>query len=834
MSSRSFQDAESVAVKPIVRGRLLDRAAAEVSRLVPVRPDRSALAALWRKWTGRLALVGLIYVVAYLWVYVARPWADHGTQVLSDYGEIPVEAIGALLALTVARRERRPRARVAWMLVALGLVSNMAGNLIYGAYDLAGQQPFPSVADGFYLGFFPLLFLGLLTLPTASKRQELFDWRVWTNVAIVILGGGMALIHFVLLPTIDQLTSDALATAISLAYPVGDIALLAALATIASRPPFAGDRRAIGFFIVAVGAWFFADLAFAIASADGSYAPGNVSDLIWLAGDVAFLLAALGHLAGLPRPNAQVPGPTLSIGRVGPYVMLGLGLVTLVSAAIDMRGEMVLLVVLMVALTVIVVVRQLIDEHQRRQVEATLLAEQFAAAEAAARMARRDSLTDLPNRASLREVLAAEIAASRLTGRPLTLAFLDLNRFKDVNDNLGNAAGDALLVEVARRLEGSVRAGDTVARLGGDEFAIILPGVSMDSALPVVERAKAAIEDPMPLRGTALAVGAAFGLAPNPDTGAADADVLRPQAATAMYRAKRSHLGPTPYESSFEDLSHGMPDLAELRRGIEGGALVLRYQPIWQRVSGRTVGVEALVRWLHPTRGMVGAADFIPLATQTGLIGSLDRRVLDLACAQARAWRDEGLAVRTSINISRDSLQDPNFGERVQAALRHHGLSGDAIELEVTEDGLLDRPAQATRFVELMRDLGVRMAIDDFCTGFSSLARLRDLPVQSLKVDQGFVTNVLKVPADASIVMGVVSLGHNLGLEVVAEGVEDERTLAYLVSCGIDYAQGYFLGRPMEPDAITSILRGEQGAGRGAPTLEPGRRSVWIHQQPAG
>jgi len=773
-------------------------------------------------------------VVAYLCVYVVQPWAAQGTMVLSDYSEVPVEAVGALLAFTVARRERRPRARVAWTLVALGLVSNMAGNLIYGTYDLAGQQPFPSVADGFYLGFYPFLFLGLLILPTASQRHEIFGWRVLTNVAIVILGGGMALIHFVLMPTITQLTSDTLATVISLAYPAGDLALLGALAMIASRRPFTGDRRAIGLFIVAVGAWFFADIAFAIASADGSYAPGDVSDLIWLVGDVAFLLAALGHLVGLPRPDAQVPGPTLSIGRVGPYAMLGLGLVTLVSAALDPRGEMVLLVVLVVALIVIVVARQLVDEHQRREAEAALLAEQSAAAEAAARMARRDSLTDLPNRASLREVLAAEIAASRLTGRSLTLAFLDLNLFKAVNDNLGHAAGDALLVEVARRLEGSVRSGDTVARLGGDEFAIILPGASMDRAVPVVERAKAAIEAPMLLGGTELAIGAAFGLANYPDTGPADDDVLMHQADTAMYRAKRAHLGPTPYDSSFEDLRHGMSDLAELRRGIEDGALVLRYQPIWERVSGHTIGVEALVRWLHPTRGLVGAADFIPLATQTGLIGSLDRRVLDLACTQARAWRDQGLQVRTSINISRDSLQDPSFGDAVQAALRQHGLSGDAIELEVTEDGLLDRPAQATRFVEQMRDLGVRMAIDDFGTGFSSLARLRDLPVRSLKVDQGFVTNALQVPADASIVMGVVSLGHSLGLEVVAEGVEDERTLAYLVGCGIDYAQGYFLGRPMEPDAITTILRRELAAGRRAPTVKPGQRSLSIRQQPAG
>ncbi len=773
------------------------------------RLDRPTFTAWWRGWTGVLAFAGVAYALVYVGIFLARPAGDQGATILSDLGEVPPEVIGVALALAVVAREPRRMARLAWSLFAMALTANLVGNLLYSAYDLGGQQPFPSIADPFYLASYPCLLLGLLVLPTASARKEFLSWRVWSNVAIVMVGGGMALVHFVLLPTIAQLGGDTLTTLISLAYPLGDLALLAAIATVTARRPFSGDRAALTLFMVAVAAWFIADVVFAIQSANGSYGAGSPSDLIYLAGDLTFVLAARASLARLPDTDRDVPGDTLTLGRFGPYAMLGLGLVTLVSAAAVDNSEITALALLTALLTGLVVFRQLVDENQRREAEATLLGEHAQAAERAARQALRDPLTGLPNRTRLHELLQVEIAASRLTGRPVTLAFLDLNYFKAINDNLGHAAGDALLVEVGRRLQKSARESDTVTRLGGDEFAVVLPGTSAAHALEVVGRANVALERPFVVSGTDIAVSGAFGLATFPDCGAVDEAGLMRRADTTMYRAKRGRQGPTSYEPSFDEVGPDASALATLRAAIDGDGLMLVYQPIRERLSRTTTAVEALVRWNHPSRGLLSPSEFLPLANQMGLMRALDARVLELACSQARAWRDAGLDIWVNVNVSRDSIQDLLYPDLLRSALRRHGLAGRAIVLEVTEDGLLESAEQARTVVELAANLGVRMAIDDFGTGFSSLGRLRDLPVDYLKIDRSFVTDALMESQNAAIVESVVSLAHRLGRQVVAEGVEDEATLEYLDRLGADYAQGFFIGRPVPPDEITARLRSE-------------------------
>jgi diguanylate cyclase (GGDEF)-like protein len=749
------------------------------------------------------------YALVCVGLFLARPAGDPGATILSDFGEVPLEVIGVALALAVMAREPRRMARLAWSLFAVALTSNLVGNLVYGGYDLGGQQPFPSIADAFYLAFYPCLLVGLLVLPTASVRKELLSWRVWSNVAIVMVGGGMALMHFVLLPTISQLSGDALTTIISLAYPIGDLALLAAIATVTARRPYARDRAALTLFMLAVAAWFFADVVFAIQSANGSYGSGSVSDLIYVAGDLTFILAAQASLAKLPDTDRDVLGDTLTLGRFGPYAMLGLGLATLVSAAIGDDSDITALALLTALLTALVVFRQLVDENQRREAEATLLGEHAQAAERAARQALHDPLTGLPNRRRLHELLQAEIAASRLTGRPVTLAFLDLNYFKAINDNLGHAAGDALLVDVGRRLQESARESDTVTRLGGDEFAVVLPGTSAANALEVVRRANVALELPFVVSGTEIAINGAFGLATFPDCGAVDEAGLMRRADTTMYRAKRGHQGPTVYEASFDEVGPDASALGKLRAAIDGDGLTLVFQPIRERLSGTTPAVEALVRWNHPSRGLLPPSEFLPLANQMGLMRALDARVLELACSQVRAWRDLGLNIWVNVNVSRDSIQDIRYPDLLRTALGRHGLPGRAIVLEVTEDGLLESADQARKVVELAADLGVRMAIDDFGTGFSSLGRLRDLPVDYLKIDQSFVTDALVEGQNAAIVESVVNLAHRLGRQVVAEGVEDEATLAYLDRLGADYAQGLFIGRPVPPDEIMARLQAE-------------------------
>jgi diguanylate cyclase (GGDEF)-like protein len=786
----------------------------------PARPEGqppfaiSRLAEPWRSWTGLIALAAVAYTIAYLAAFAVRPWGDAGAQIVSDFGEGPLESLGVVLALALIAREPRPRARLAWSLIALAIVCDVIANVAYGAYDMAGEQPFPSAADIFFLALYPLMFLGLLALPTASSRRDLFAWRVLSNMAVVILGGGMALIHFVLMPTIGQLDGDPVATIIALAYPAGDLALLAAIAMVSARRPFAADRAALALLVVTVVAWFFGDIAFAIISADGTYAPGDISDVIWIVGDLAFVMAAQSSLVAMSSPDREASGEAITAGRVGPLLMLGLGLATLITATVGAGSEFALLSILAVALTAVVVFRQMLDERQRRRTEAALMEEQARAAEWASVQARHDPLTGLPNRTWLHERLQAEIAASRLTSRPVTLAFLDLNYFKAINDNLGHAAGDELLEKVARRLEECVREGDTIARLGGDEFAIILPATPARRALSLAARARSELERPFEVAGTEIAIGGAFGLATYPDCGATEVSGLVRRADTAMYRAKRGRLGPTLYEPAFEEHGPGASALAELRSAISSDRIGVLYQPIRERSSGRTVAVEAVVRWNHPKRGSLQPQEFLPLAMQTGLIRSLDARVLELACGQARRWHDAGLSVRVSVNISRDSLQEPGFVKVLSKALDRHGLPGRAIELEVTEDGLLESEAQAKEVVESAHEMGVRTALDDFGTGFSSLGRLRDLPVHYLKIDRSFVIGSAIEARNAAFVEAMVSLAHRLGKQVVAEGVEDQATLDYLDELGVDFTQGYLIGEPTSADAITSRLRGEQGQAR--------------------
>jgi diguanylate cyclase (GGDEF)-like protein len=764
------------------------------------RFDRSRLVSFWRGWTGILALVGVASLLAYVWAYVARPAGADGAAFLSDFGEVPVELIGVTLGIAIVAREPRPQARLAWWLVTIALAANLIGNVVYGIYDQAGQQPFPSIADAFYLGFYPLMLLGLLALPTASLRRDLFAWRVWSNVVIVILGGGMALVHFVLLPTVAQLSGEPVTTLVSLAYPAGDLALVTAIATISSRRPYAGDRGVLALFMLAVGAWFVADLVFAILSASASYEQGSISDVIWLAGDLAFVLAAQACLVSMPRKDRDTPGEVLSIGRLGPYAMLGLGLLTLVAATLGEQREIAVLAILVVLLTALVVFRQLVDESQRRRAEAALLAERSAAADRAARQARHDSLTSLPNRIRVHELLQGEIEASRLTGRPVTLGFLDLNYFKAVNDNFGHAVGDELLVEVSHRLVRSVREGDTVARLGGDEFAVIIPDLADCDVEALADRVAQSVGERYLLQGRELFVAASVGVAVAADN--ESADTLLSNADLAMYRAKRLGLGRHHrYHTGMREAIIDRVALeAELHHALDRNELVLHYQPTIDLASDAVVGAEALIRWRHPTRGLLPPARFIPAAEQSALIVELGRWALQEACAQMTRWRDSGSLVKLesiAVNISGRHLRDPAIVDDVRDAVARSGLPPTFLVIEITEGVLVEQIEQNRQTLDALKRLGVRIALDDFGTGYSALNYLHRFPIDILKIDQSFLQNLHRAQSQ-SLARAIIRLGQALALKTIAEGVETVDQLHAIKLAGCSQAQGFHLCPPLE------------------------------------
>jgi diguanylate cyclase (GGDEF)-like protein len=423
------------------------------------------------------------------------------------------------------------------------------------------------------------------------------------------------------------------------------------------------------------------------------------------------------------------------------------------------------------------------------------------------RHAFNDPLTGLPNRALLLDRMELTLGRGEREGKVVTVLFLDLDGFKLVNDSLGHLAGDRLLIDVARRLDGCVRRGDTVARLGGDEFAILLGEIGeQDRAAGVAERVIDAFGEPFDLLGREVFVSASIGIA----SGLDEPDDLLRNADVAMYRAKRAQPGTyATFERSMHEAVVQRLELeADLRRVIDRDELVLHYQPIVDLAQGRVTGVEALLRWDHPQRGLVAPLQFVPMAEETGLIVALGRWVLDEACRQAAAWRAElgAGAPWVSVNISGRQLVDSGLARDVRAALAAADLPPEALAVEITETVLVQDVKLAVERLEELRGLGVLVAIDDFGTGYSSLRYLRRFPADLLKVAKPFVDG-LDDPKDAALVQTILALGRSLGLVAIAEGIETADQHRRLAALGCPLGQGYLFARPVPPDALDALLR---------------------------
>jgi diguanylate cyclase (GGDEF)-like protein len=435
-------------------------------------------------------------------------------------------------------------------------------------------------------------------------------------------------------------------------------------------------------------------------------------------------------------------------------------------------------------------------------------------------LAYRDVLTALPNRALYAERLDHALASGARMGTRLAVLLMDLDHFKDVNDSLGHPIGDMLLCEVAARVQCAVgrSATHTVARLGGDEFAILLPEATAADAERVAADIVRALEEPMTLDGHLVDVRTSIGIAAYPEHGQESATLLR-RADIAMYAAKRKNLGIAMWDERYDQhSSERLSLMTDLRKAVDNNELELVYQPKIPLGTAHENYVEALVRWRHPTRGVVPPLDFIPFAEHTGYIRAITGWVLAHAVAQCAAWRAEGLAMNVSINLSARDLMDTELPERFAALLTQSFCAARWFTLEITESAILDDPAHAIENLKRLHALGCRLAIDDYGTGYSSLAYLRHLPVHELKIDKTFVMGMASDRGDAVIVRSTIDLAHNLGLAVVAEGVEDEATFEQLRALGCDMAQGYWLSRPLGAAELSAWMRG----------------SVWTRAVPEG
>jgi diguanylate cyclase (GGDEF)-like protein len=423
------------------------------------------------------------------------------------------------------------------------------------------------------------------------------------------------------------------------------------------------------------------------------------------------------------------------------------------------------------------------------------------------RQALHDGLTGLPNRLLLGDRIARALDATARSGTGSAVLLIDLDHFKEINDTLGHYVGDQLLREVGHRLRGVMREGDTVARLGGDEFAVLACDLhGRADAEDVAQRLVAALMQPFSIDGVRLDVQASVGIALSPDHGE-DVTTLMQRADVALYAAKE-HRGTYAFYSPERDL-HSVEKLAllgELREGVNDGQLRVYYQPKCDAASGAIVGLEALVRWEHPTRGLVFPDEFISIAENTGLIGALTVEVLDQSLRFARKLRDAGRPLGVAVNISVRCLTDLELPRQVAGLLGRWGVPPEYLTLEVTESTIMVDPTRTMTVLGLLRDLGVSLSIDDFGTGYSSLSYLKRLEAHELKIDKSFVFTMTMNSNDAVIVRSTIELGHNLGLRLVAEGVEDAETWTMLSALGCDVIQGYHLSRPLPEQEIEAWI----------------------------
>ncbi len=663
--------------------------------------------------------------------------------------------------------------------------------------------PVPSLADVGYLGVYPLLVLALAAL--IRRRAARWVPSTLLDAAVGALGAA-AVLAVVLDPIFGTGAEDPFSAAalVSAAYPLLDLVLIAAVVGMAAAPGLrlgrSGGALVAGLFVFAV-----CDAAYALLVAAESYAMGTVLDAGWILG-LALIAVWVEHPS--PEPAAGTGAETVpktvpgrKRGRARPLTvataatLASLGILTM-GAFTEVPAPALLLSCFTLVLAAVRTQLAFRDLASMAEVHV---------------QSRTDDLTGLSNRRAFHSDVPRKIVRAAHGA----ILILDLDKFKEINDGLGHEHGDILLAEVSRRLGRHVRAADVLARIGGDEFAVCLAGADLGRATALAAELGSAIAEPITLEGITLRPEVSIGIALWPAEGT-DLGVLMRRADVAMYRAKSLRSGHHVYSAADE--THGadrLRDLEEVRLAIDLGQLMPFYQPKLEMATGRIAGVEVLVRWDHPSRGVLHPGAFLPLLDEAGLMPRMTDWVLAEALDQSRLWSDEGRNLALAVNISASALADDTLPDRVAAMLAARSLPPGSLTLEITEDFLVTDPERARLILLRLRLQGVRISIDDFGTGYSSLAYLRDLPIDELKLDKSFIATLGEDQRASTLVQSTITLAHGLGLRMVAEGVENEGAFAELERRGCDEVQGYFVCRPLSAADLGPWLDHRAAAGSG-------------------
>ena len=778
-----------------------------ISRLRALRPLRRA-----NRLTTAFIVGGLAFLVFY---FVALP-TDAQDFVYQVPGMVaPIAVIAGVFLY-------RPADSVSWIVLAAGLLFTVVGDWTWVVLDLMGLELFPSIADAFYLVGIALVAIAVLRL--LRGRIPGGDRAGMIDAIIVSVGIGLISWTFLMSPLVADPMASMFDIGVALAYPLLDILLLGVLVRL-----FLVPGRRVPSLLLLIGALvtlLLSDFPYAVMSVEGGYETGHIVEIGWLAASILWGAAALHPSMGRvaePVEAGETHLPPWRLALLAGASLMAPGVLvidTVTGRPVDVPVVAAGCVILF--LLVIARLGGLVNDLR------ATLRERHSLERELERRAMHDPLTGLPNRVLFYDRL--EHALMR-RGEQAAVLFLDLDDFKNVNDTFGHQAGDELLCRVSETIRSAVRPSDTVARLGGDEFAVLLDqGAAVASATLVAGRVLTALSVPMTIGDQEQWVGASIGISVGL-TGMTTAETLMREADIAMYVAKSQGKGT---HSIFDPRTHDrvvrtMGLQADLERGLREEQFELQYQPVMHLQSGDVAGVEALLRWRHPTRGLLEAEDFIRLAEANGAIIPLGRWVLEEIGRQLAAWAPSGPTAHgrfISINLSAAEVANPGLVDLVSTMLASAPIRPDQLLLEVSESVQPDVDVVAAALASLKR-LGLRLAIDDFGMGFASVSSLLRNQFDVIKIDQSLVAGVQSDPRAASLVSGVIDLARGVGAITVAEGIEDAHQLAELRQMGCDLGQGFHFAPAMPPAELEAAL-GVEGTSPSTASRRPflGRASA--------
>lgn len=719
--------------------------------------------------------------------------------------------------------------KIFWLLVSLGCLSYVVaeGLWVYIENILGAEIPYPGWTDLFYFLQLAFFFAALL-YHSWQVRRDFQPLRFIFDVTIIMAVFSALSWHFIIRDLISGPASP-LSIAVSAGYPIGSLLLLFGLSSFytSSVPLF--SRRVLHLIAASLLLQIAADTLYLYETATGVYESGSFYDPLW---SLALLLMALAGLYALDEkiaPNYR-PSPaklSTSLGLL-PYMSMSLLFVVMIfEQKNDMNGLIAgaavsVLLIFSRQILALTENRKLLEQYHelnevlehrigQRTQELSMKNEQLTEAmHQMHHMAHHDVLSGLPNRRLFLDKLTAAMAEARLRSHQVAVVFVDLDRFKNINDTFGHEFGDLLLQGFSRKMAENLRKDDTVSRQGGDEFALILNKITEEEDIvPLLERIQSALEEPVSVNGQELNMSMSIGIAVYPRDGETTEELMK-HADIAMYHAKEQ--GRNNYQFFSEDMNATISRKVQLENGLRSALandeFILHYQPQVHAATGEVTGMETLIRWCTADGTIVSPAEFIPLAEETRLILPIGEWVLVNACRQAKRWHEEGHRhLKLAVNLSPLQFLDASLMEIVRNALAQTGFPALSLELEITEGVAVYDAELAIARMEALRELGIGIALDDFGTGYSSMMYLKRFPITNLKIAQPFVQDMETNPADKALVSTMISMAHSLDMSVIAEGVETHGQLAALQNLGCDEIQGYLFSRPLTAEQFTAMLK---------------------------